>query len=501
MSVNCRLSGLAAKGLSHISVPRTRRDFLANSGAGFGALALAGLMANVEAATSSSIPKSSQSKDIADNPFAAKSPHFAPTAKRVIFLFMEGGPSHLDLFDPKPLLQELAGQTIPDSFGKVVTAFGETKSPLLASKRQWKQHGECGTWVSDWMPHTANFVDDMAVIRSCVADGINHSAGVCQMNTCSILSGRPSLGSWVSYGLGTENQDLPAFVVMQDNGASVVNGPRNWGPGFMPAVYQGIRFREGKHPIPHLQSPEGIDDSQQIAKLDFINSLNHGFANQHPEQTELEARIASYELAFRMQAEAPEVIDLSLESAETQEMYGIGTRETDAYGRLCLLARRMAERGVRFIQLYSGSGSKWDSHADIEMNHSNLCRSVDLPIAALLKDLKQRGMLDETLVVWGGEFGRTPMSERGNGRDHNPTGFSMWMAGGGVRGGQVIGETDDLGLHAVIDRVHVHDLHASILHLLGLSNMELTYNHKGRPERPTVNEGAFVKALTRGRVS
>jgi len=501
MSIDRRLSGLAAKGLSHIAVPRTRREFLSESGAGFGAMALAGMMSNANAATSSVSPGLGTPLDHSGDPFAPKKPHFAPTAKRVIFLFMEGGPSHLDLFDRKPLLQELAGQTIPDSFGKVVTAFGETKSPLLASKRKWKQHGQCGTWISDWMPHTANFVDDMAVINSCVADGINHSAGVCQMNSCSILSGRPSLGSWVSYGLGTENQDLPAFVVMQDNGASVVNGPRNWGPGFMPAVYQGIRFREGKHPIPYLQSPEGTDNSQQIAKLDFINSLNQRFANQHPEQTELEARIKSYELAFRMQAEAPDVIDLSLESNTTLDMYGIGTRETDAYGRLCLLARRMAERGVRFIQLYSGSGSKWDSHADIETNHTNLCRSVDLPIAALLKDLKQRGMLDETLVVWGGEFGRTPMSERGNGRDHNPTGFTMWMAGGGVRGGQVIGETDELGLHAIANKVHVHDLHASILHLLGLSNMKLTYVHKGRPERPTVNEGAFVKALTDGRFS
>ena len=501
MSIDRRLSGLAAKGLSHIAVPRTRREFLSESGAGFGAMALAGMMSNANAATNSVSPGLGTPLDHSGDPFAPKKPHFAPTAKRVIFLFMEGGPSHLDLFDRKPLLQELAGQTIPDSFGKVVTAFGETKSPLLASKRKWKQHGQCGTWISDWMPHTANFVDDMAVINSCVADGINHSAGVCQMNSCSILSGRPSLGSWVSYGLGTENQDLPAFVVMQDNGASVVNGPRNWGPGFMPAVYQGIRFREGKHPIPYLQSPEGTDNSQQIAKLDFINSLNQRFANQHPEQTELEARIKSYELAFRMQAEAPDVIDLSLESNTTLDMYGIGTRETDAYGRLCLLARRMAERGVRFIQLYSGSGSKWDSHADIETNHTNLCRSVDLPIAALLKDLKQRGMLDETLVVWGGEFGRTPMSERGNGRDHNPTGFTMWMAGGGVRGGQVIGETDELGLHAIANKVHVHDLHASILHLLGLSNMKLTYVHKGRPERPTVNEGAFVKALTDGRFS
>ena len=462
----------------------TRREFITKSGAGFGAVALAGLLSKANGS---------------DNPLSEKKPHFVPTAKRVIFLFMEGGPSHLDLFDRKPLLQEMAGKTIPDSFGKVVTAFGENKSPLLASKRTWKQYGQSGIWVSDWLPKIAQCMDDIAVVRSCWADGINHSAGVCQMNTCSILSGRPSLGSWVSYGLGTENENLPAFVVMQDNGAQVVNGPRNWGPGFMPAVYQGIRFREGKQPIPYLNSPEGVDDRQQISKLDFINQLNRDYATGHPEQTELDARIASYELAFRMQAEAPEVIDITEESATTLEQYGIGTKETDSFGRLCLLARRMAEGGVRFIQLYHGAGSKWDSHADIERNHSGLCASMDQPVAALLKDLKQRGMLDETLVVWGGEFGRTPMSERGNGRDHNPSGFTMWMAGGGVRGGQVLGETDELGLHAVVDRVHVHDIHASILHMLGLNNKELTYLHKGRPERPTVNEGEFFKALVDGK--
>jgi hypothetical protein len=470
----------------------TRRNFLSTSGLGFGALALSGLMQGTNKVAFADAPINPMA------PMAPKAPQFPATAKRVIFLFMEGGPSHLDLFDRKPLLNDMAGKPLPDSFGKVITAFGEAKAPLLESKRTWKQCGKNGLWISDWLPHLWECADDLAVIRSCVADGINHSAGVCQMNTCSILSGRPSLGSWVSYGLGTENQNLPAFVVMQDNASSVVNGPRNWGSGFMPAVYQGIRFREGKQAVPYLDTPEGLLESQQVAKVDFINQLNKDFADAHPEQTELEARIASYELAFRMQAEAPDVIDLTKESAKTLDDYGIGTRETDSYGRLCSLGRRMAERGVRFIQLYSGSGSKWDSHADIETNHSNLCRSMDKPVAALLKDLKQRGMLDETLVVWGGEFGRTPMSERGNGRDHNPTGFTMWMAGGGVKGGQVIGETDDLGLHAISDKVHVHDLHASILHLMGLSNMDLMYHHQGRPERPTVNEGSFVEKLITG---
>ncbi|TWU40793.1 DUF1501 domain-containing protein [Novipirellula artificiosorum] len=493
MSTKPSRLGVPLSSLPHTTTPRTRREFLSHSGAGFGAVALAGLMSDARGEAHSVRPIHGSVQ--VPNPLAAKDPHFAATAKRVIFLFMEGGPSHLDLFDRKPLLQALAGQTIPDSFGAVVTAFGETKSPLLASKRKWKQHGESGIWVSDWLPQTAECIDDIAVIRSCWANGINHSAGVCQMNTCSILSGRPSLGSWVSYGLGSENENLPAFVVMQDNASQVVNGPRNWGAGFMPAVYQGTRLREGNQPIPYLNPPEGTEQSQQLAKLGFLNRLNRNFANQHPEQTELEARIASYELAFRMQSEAPDLIDLSRESAATKKLYGIGTRETDSFGRLCLLARRMAEQDVRFIQLYHGAGSKWDSHADIERNHSNLCRAMDLPVSALLKDLKQRGMLDETLVVWGGEFGRTPMSERGNGRDHNPSGFTMWMAGGGVQGGQTIGETDDLGLHAVSDRLHVHDLHATILHLLGLGNMELTYIHKGRPERPTVNEGSFFEGL------
>ncbi|TWU03143.1 DUF1501 domain-containing protein [Neorhodopirellula pilleata] len=481
----------------HTYYPTTRREFLAKSGAGFGAVALAGMMAKSQAATSS-VPGRANADGESLNLLSPKTPHHQPTAKRVIFLFMEGGPSHLDLFDPKPLLNELAGQTIPESFGEVITAMGEMKSPLLACKRKWKQHGEGGLWISDWLPNIAECADDLAVIRSCVANGINHSAGVCQMNTCSILSGRPSLGGWVSYGLGSENENLPSFVVMQDNQASVVNGPRNWGAGFMPAAYQGVRLSEGTQPIAYLNSPEGFTKDRQLSKLDFLNQINRNYAEQHPEQSELEARIASYELAFRMQADAPDAIDLSDESEETLEMYGINDKATASYGRLCLLGRRLAERDVRFIQLYSGAGSKWDSHSNMETNHGNMCRSMDRPVAALLKDLKQRGMLDDTLVVWGGEFGRTPMSEKGDGRDHNPSGFTMWMAGGGVQGGQVIGETDDLGLHATVDRQHVQDLHASILHLLGIDNMKLTYEHKGRPERPTINEGRFCERLVTG---
>jgi hypothetical protein len=460
----------------HIEIPATRRQFLCRSGGGFGAVVLASLLR-----------QNSHADDVS---LALK-----PRAKRVIFLFMEGGPSHIDLFDPKPLVNKLAGQSLPESFGDVITSMGESRSPILPCKRKWKQHGEGGIWISDWLPHLTRHADDIAVIRSCWADGINHSAGVCQMNTCSILGGRPSLGSWVSYGLGTENEDMPAYVVMQDNRSSVVNGPRNWGAGFMPASYQGIRIQEGNDPIPHLNPPEGVSQSQQISKLAYLSKLNQEFAAQFPTQTELDARIASYELGFRMQAEAPNVIDLARETEGTRRLYGLDQKETADFGKLCLMARRMAESGVRFVQLYHGAGSKWDAHSGIEANHTSLCKQMDWPVAGLLTDLKQRGLLDETLVIWGGEFGRTPMSEQGNGRDHNPTGFTMWMAGGGVRGGQMIGTTDDLGLRAVENRIHVHDLHATILNLLGIDHMGLTYIHKGRPERPTVNEGRFVKQL------
>lgn len=483
--------------LPHIEIPATRREFLTRSGAGFGAVALAGMMGNARAAAAPAASPSA-APVAPKSPLAARKPHFGATAKSVIFLFMEGGPSHLDTFDPKPLLNKLAGKPLPESFGSVILAMGEARAPLLECKRTWKQHGQSGLWVSDWLPHTAQMVDDIAVIRSCWAEGINHSSGVCQMNTCSILGGRPSLGSWVSYGLGTENQDLPAYVVMQDNRSSVVNGPRNWSAGFMPAVYQGIRLSEGAEPVPNLKNPEAISTAQQRAKLEFLNGLNRGYAGQHPEQSELDARIASYELAFRMQAQAPEAVDLSQETLETQRLYGLDDKETEPFGRLCLLSRRLVERGVRFVQLYSGAGSKWDAHSGIEANHSKLCRGTDRPVAALLKDLKARGLLDETLVIWGGEFGRTPMSEQGNGRDHNPTGFTMWMAGGGIKGGQAIGTTDELGLRAVENKLHVRDLHTSILHLLGLGNLDLTYLHKGRPERPTINEGEFCEQLVRG---
>ncbi len=475
--------------LPHHEYTTSRRDFLCRAGTGFGALALAHLLRGTS--LQAAIEEEARS---ATQPLLPRQPRIAARAKNVIFLFMEGGPSHLDTFDPKPMLNELAGKPIPPSFGRVITAMGEYDSPILASKRTWKQYGEGGIWVSDWLPHIAECADDLAVIRSCWADGINHSSGVCQMNTGSILAGRPSLGSWVSYGLGTENQNLPAFVVMQDNAASVINGPRNWGSGFMPAVYQGTRITAGSEPIPNLNPPDGVSDAEQRGKLDFLTQMNREHAASHT-QSELEARIASYELAFRMQAEAPEAVDLTKETDATKALYGLDDKDTADFGRMCLLSRRLVERGVRFVQLYSGAGSKWDAHAKIEENHSKLCRGMDKPVAGLLKDLKSRGLLDSTLVVWGGEFGRTPMSEKGDGRDHNPTGFTMWMAGGGVKGGQVIGSTDEVGLHAAEDRLHVHDLHATILWLLGLDNMGLIYKYKGRPERPTLNEGEAYKKL------
>jgi hypothetical protein len=478
--------------LPHHEAALSRRDFLLRGGGGFGALALAYLMGNNPGAVLAG------GLEGGVNPMGAKMPHFSAKAKSVIFLFMEGGPSHIDLFDPKPKLNELAGQKLPSSFGPVITAMGEADAPLLASKRKWKRHGQSGIWVSDWLPHTAECVDDIAVIRSCWGEGLNHANGVAQMNTGSTLGGRPSLGSWVSYGLGTENQNMPSFVVLLDNNGQVVGGPRNWGTGFMPAVYQGIQLQAGKVPIPNLSTPEGIGVEQQQAKLNFLNKLNRDYALARADYSELDARIRSYELAFRMQAEAPEAVDVSRESLATRELYGMDQEKTAAFGRNCLLARRLVERGVRFVQLYHGTGSKWDAHAGIEKNHDEMCGSSDKPVAGLLKDLKQRGLLEQTLVVWGGEFGRTPMSEKGDGRDHNPTGFTMWMAGGGVKGGQVIGETDELGLHAIQDRLHVHDLHATILHLMGIDHTRLVYMHQGRPERADMNEGAAYHKITTG---
>jgi len=470
--------GLRGPLIPHYEPATSRREWLLKSGAGFGALALTALAESSREARGE-----------------ARLPHHAAQAKSVIFLFMEGGPSHIDLFDPKPALKILAGKPLPKSFGTVITAMGEFHSPVLPDQRVWQQHGKSGLWVSDWLPHTATMIDEIAVIRSCVSDGINHSGGVCQMNTGSVLGGRPSLGAWATYGLGSETDDLPAFVVMQDADGQVVNGPRNWSAGFMPAVYQGAKLSGGEPPIANLRTPRGITSGRQQAKLDLLARFNREYAAAVPEQTELEARIRNYELAFRMQAAAPGAVNLADETEETQRLYGLDEKPTAAFGRNCLLARRLVERGVRFVQLYHGAGSKWDAHSGIEKNHAELCRQMDKPVAGLLADLRRRGLLDSTLVVWGGEFGRTPMSEKGNGRDHNPTGFTMWMAGAGVPGGTVIGATDEVGLRAIDDRMHVHDLHATILHLMGLDHMGLIYTFKGRPERPTLNEGVPNRRL------
>lgn len=460
-------------------MPHSRRQFLMNSGAGFGGVVLSALTGD----------RLYGSELRTRNPVAAKIPHHLGKAKSVIFLFMEGGPSHLDLFDPKPLLNKLAGSPLPESFERPVTAMGEAGSPLLESKREWKQHGESGLWISDWLPRHSSIADDLCVIRSCVSDGINHAGGVSQMNTGSVFGGRPSLGAWVNYGLGSVSDNLPAFTVIKDSNAMVVNGSRCWGSGFMPASYQGTLFESGHEPVANLNLPEGVTEKRQRGKLSFLNRLNEEHLLGRQSNTELEARIRSYELAYRMQAEAPEAIDLESEQAAVKRMYGLENEQTRVFGRQCLMARRLVERGVRFVQLYHGAGSKWDSHSGMEKNHARLCGNVDQPIVGLIQDLKQRGLLDETLVIWGGEFGRTPMSEKGDGRDHNPTGFTMWMAGGGVKGGQTIGATDDLGLYATEDKLHVHDLHGTVLDLLGLDHTKVIYQHKGRPERVDLNEG------------
>jgi hypothetical protein len=475
----------------HTLWPTSRREFLSRAGLGFGGLAFAAMLAEETA-------RSSARADIPEidrlRPLAPRGSHHPARAKSCIFLFMEGGPSHIDLFDPKPDLTRNHGKPLPASFGEVFTPMGVGGNTLLASKRTFKQHGQSGMWVSDWYPNIAKVVDDIALVRSCWADGVNHVGSVCQMNTGSILAGRPSLGAWVTYGLGTENQDLPAFVVMAD-AAEPVGGPRNWGNAWLPATFQGTPFRKDGAPILHLDPPSNITDQQQRAKLDLISELDRKHAQPRADDSRLTARVSAYELAYRMQSTAPEAVDLNGESAETKRLYGLDDARCREFGAMCLRARRLVERGVRFVQLYCGSGSQWDAHADIEDNHGKLCPRSDRPVAGLIADLKRRGLLDETLVVWGGEFGRTPMSEKSKGRDHNPYGFSMFLAGGGVRGGLTFGLTDEFGLRAVEDRVHVHDLHATILHVLGLDHRRLTFPHDGRDERLTVNGGRVVREI------
>ena len=461
----------------------TRRALLRGAGSGLGAMAMAALLA--EQAPSATVHDAA----------AQRQPHHAPRAKSVIFLFMEGGPSHIDLFDPKPNLNKLSGQPMPASFGRPITAMGTAGNTLMGSPRQWAQHGQSGIWVSDLYPHVAKHADKLAVLRSCQCDGLNHAGGVSQMNTGDILSGRPSLGAWVNYGLGTANKNLPTFVSMIDEREPFGNA-KNWGSGFLPAVYQGTLFRQGPSPILNTKLPAGQTDARQRARLEYLEAQNREYARGREDDTSLEARIRSFELAYALQKSGPEVVDLTHETEATKALYGLDQPETAAFGRNCLLARRLVERGVRFVELYCGSGSGWDAHTDLEGNHKKWCKASDQPVAALLEDLSRRGMLEDTLVIWGGEFGRTPFNEKGNGRDHNPWGFSMFFAGGGVRGGQTIGSTDEIGLRAVERPTHVHDIHASILWLLGLDHLQLTYLHNGRAERPTIVAGEhMVKEL------
>ena len=433
--------------------------------------------------------------NVAENPLAPKQPHFDGRAKRIIYLFMHGGPSHVDLFDPKPDLIKFAGQPLPDSFGQVMTRRKVAKNPLLPPLKQFRPRGESGLEISDFLPHIAECADELCVLRSCHGDSVNHPQSVYQMNTGSILMGRPSLGSWVSYGLGSENQDMPAFVVMPDPGSGVKGGPPAWGSGYLPATFQGTTMRPGKSPILHLRPQPEISDSQQQATLDLVRRLNQRHLQERDFDDDLSARVNSYELAFRMQSAAPEVVNLSQETLETRRLYGIGEKDTDEFGTRCLLARRMIERGVRFVQLYSGDTGGWDAHRDVARNHGVYCRRTDKPVAGLLKDLKRRGLLNDTLVIWGGEFGRMPMSEQGKGRDHNPWGYSVWFAGGGVKGGMSYGATDAIGLRAAENKVHVHDLHATILHILGLGHEDLTYFHNGRDERLTDVAGQVVDEI------
>ena len=470
------------------TIPPDRRQFLRTAGCGFGAIALSALLAD----------DGLLAEEPAADPLAPKKPHFEPTAKRVIFLFMSGGPSHVDTFDPKPELTRLHGQPLPASFGPVKTRRGVDKNKLHASKRTFKKHGKSGIEVSDWFPHVGGCVDDICLLRGCYGDSVTHPESVYLMNTGSILMGRPSLGAWASYGLGSENRNLPAFVVLPDPGGWPKGGAPAWGNGYLPAAYQGTLLKGGQSPVLNLDTPAGVSSAQQRKTLDFVAMGNRDHAAARPGDSELSARIAAYELAFRMQSHAPQVLDLAKETDETKNLYGLDRKETAEFGTRCLMARRMVESGVRFVQVYSGDTNGWDGHSDLEGNHSKLALASDKPVAGLLTDLKRRGLLKDTLVVWGGEFGRTPMSEGANGRDHNPHGFSMWLAGGGVKGGQVIGATDDIGLRAADGKTHVHDIHATVLHLLGFHHRKLTYLHNGRRERLTDNGGNVIEAVTGG---
>jgi hypothetical protein len=469
---------------------RTRREFLWQVGGGFGAVALSGLLDDRFFA-SQTIAADGATKFV--NPLAPKNPHFQARAKSVIFLFMYGGPSHIDTFDYKPNMIGMDNKTV-----RVKTSGrGGQKNEGRIVEPRWsfQQFGECGKWVSDLFPNLAQHVDDIAFLHSMTADSPQHGSAMLQMNSGKILSGSPCLGSWVSYGLGSENQDLPGFVVMLDPRGGPISGAKNWSSGYMPAHFEGTLLRTGTEPILDLHRPQGLDAGAQRDLLDVLRAYNtehHAATGSNPA---LAARIASYELAYKMQSAAPEAVELGRESEETRELYGLNESRTEPFGRQCLLARRLVERGVRFIQIYSGGNhndASWDAHGDLIKNHSLHAGETDKPMAGLIQDLKRRGLLDSTLIVWGGEFGRQPTAEyaKGTGRDHNAYGFTMWLAGGGVKGGVSVGTTDELGSAAVEKPFHVKRLHATILHQLGLDPNRLTYFYGGLDQKLVGVEGA-----------
>ena len=467
---------------------RTRREFLWESGAGFGAAALTGLLSG------DGFFNSASAGDKFVNPLAPKKPTLPPKAKSVIFIFCYGGPSHMDTFDYKPKLYPLDGKTI------TVKTFGrgghKSEGRVVGPKYPFKQYGQCGKYVSDLFPNIATCVDDIAFLHSMYAESPIHGSAMLMMNSGRILSGHPALGSWVNYGLGSENENFPGFVVMLDKTGGPISGPKNWSSGYMPAAYQGTVIRADATPIHDLDLPPGTTKDGQRLLLDRLRDKNQAHqAAGRADNSELTARIASYELAFKMQQHAPEAVNFATETKATLDLYGVSAKRTESFGRKCLLARRLVERGVRFIQIYSGGAhndDNWDAHTDIVKNHSKHAGDTDKPIAGLIQDLKRRGLLDSTLIVWGGEFGRQPTAEyaQGTGRDHNAYGFTMWMAGGGIKGGVSVGETDELGAAAVTDRFHVKNLHATVLQQMGLDPNKLSYFYGGLDQKLVGVEGA-----------
>ncbi|WZO99276.1 DUF1501 domain-containing protein [Isosphaeraceae bacterium EP7] len=473
---------------------QSRREFLWEMGGGFAGTALAGMLAG-----DGFFPRKAAGADANRTSLLPRAGNFPGTARNVIFLMMNGGPSQVDTFDPKPAIEKYAGQPLPAD-KKFINSGGRKMGFLTPAFRKFRPGGQSGLMVSDYFPKVREHADKLAVIRSCHTDSHAHGSALVAMNTGKTFIGRPSLGSWAVYGLGNENQNLPGYVVILDKRGGPISGQPNWSSGFMSAGYQGTLFRPTGNPILDLQGPGYLSGKPQREQLDLLARLNQEHLDARPGGQELAARAASYELAYRMQAEAPEAVDLSTETDETKQLYGVGTPQTDEFGRNCLVARRLVERGVRFVQLYSGGGhldDTWDAHVNIEDNHSRHAGEIDHPISGLLTDLDRRGLLESTLVVWGGEFGRMPFSEGPGekGRNHNPYGFSMWMAGGGVKGGIAYGETDDFGFEAVVDKVHLNDIHATILHLLGLDHEMLTYFHEGRNQRLTDVSGRVVREI------